>query len=443
MKDQDQFSSAARPAPAPAGPAGAHMDRVVPRPRWLRWRWPAAGVLLVAGLALIAGHAPAPGSTQTVVADRLTVAAVARGEFIDDLPVRATVQPLNSVYLDAVEGGRVERVLVEDGAIVTAGTMLAELANASLQLDVLSRETQVAEQMSALRSQELNLERSRLDARLRVAELDLRHKQLGDTVEQQRALADRGFISPATLQRSEAEFSSVGRTLELARENERLTDTLQAAQLAQLRASAKQLESHLELARSHLRSLQVRAPMNGQLTAFALEVGQSVARGARIGQVDSPAEFKLIGAIDQFYLPRLRASLEGYVEAAGRRWPLRVTKVYPQVQNGEFRADLVFGAGAPPSLARGQNVNARVSLGASTSALLLPAGPFLQDNGGTFVFVLDAAGTTAERRSVRLGRRNAQHVEVLEGLAADDRVVTSSYATYTERRVLRIVSGGG
>lgn len=435
-------NSGAGPAAAAAPSPASGMDRALPQRRWTRWRWPAAGALLLAGLAVVVARAPAPGSTQSVAADRVTIAAVVGGQFVDDLPVRATVLPLTSVYLDAVEGGRVERVLVEDGARVKAGTLLAELTNASLQLEVLSREAQVAEQMNALRAQELNLERNRLDAKLRVAELELRDKQLRDTVEQQRALADRGFINVSSLQRSEDELASVSRTLALARENQRLTDTLQTAQLTQLRATATQLQGHLELARGHLRSLQVRAPIDGQLTAFGLEVGQSVARGARIGQVDSPAEFKLMGSIDQFYLPRLSTGLEGYVEAAGRRWPLRVTKVYPQVQNGEFRADLVFSAGVPPSLARGQTVNARVNLGASTSALLLPVGPFLQDSGGAFAFVLDAAGKTAERRSVRLGRRNTQHVEVLDGLAEGERVVTSSYATYTERRILRIEPGG-
>ncbi|MCA3214505.1 MAG: biotin/lipoyl-binding protein, partial [Burkholderiales bacterium] len=162
------------------------MDRALPQRRWTRWRWPAAGALLLAGLAVVVARAPAPGSTQSVAADRVTIAAVVGGQFVDDLPVRATVLPLTSVYLDAVEGGRVERVLVEDGARVKAGTLLAELSNASLQLEVLSREAQVAEQMNALRAQELNLERNRLDAKLRVAELELRDKQLRDTVEQQR-----------------------------------------------------------------------------------------------------------------------------------------------------------------------------------------------------------------------------------------------------------------
>lgn len=443
MRSLPRISPGTDTAPGSTPATAARMDRALPRPRWRRWRWPAAVALLVAGLSVLVARTPAPGSTQSVAADRVTVGAVVRGPFVDDLPVRASVLPLTSVYLDAVEGGRVERVLVEDGARVTAGALLAELTNASLQLEVLSRETQVAEQMNALRTQELNLERSRLDAKLRVAELELRDKQLRDTVEQQRALADRGFINASSLQRSEDELASVSRTLTLARDNQRLTDTLQAAQLAQLRTTATQLQSHLELARTHLRSLQVRAPIDGQLTAFGLEVGQSVARGARIGQVDSPAEFKLMGAIDQFYLPRLATGLEGYVEAAGRRWPLRVTKVYPQVQNGEFRADMVFGNGAPPSLARGQTVNARVNLGASTSALLLPVGPFLQDSGGAFAFVVDASGQAAERRNVRLGRRNTQYVEVLDGLAEGERVVTSSYATFAERRVLRIEPGGG
>jgi HlyD family secretion protein len=372
-----------------------------------------------------------------VAADSVTIGQVSRGQFDDDVAVRTVVTPAKTVYLDAVAGGRVQRVLVEDGQLVAAGQPIAELSNATLQLDVLTRETQVAEQMNLLRSQELNLERGRLDARLRVSELELRERQLADSVGQQRVLAASGFVHGAALRRGEDELDSTRRALDLARDNLRATETLQAAQLAQMRTSAKQLESHLQLAREHLNALQVRAPVAGLLTAFTLEMGQNVERGARVGQIDSPAEFKLAGALDQFYLPRLAPGLAGVVDAGGRQWPVRVGKLYTQVQNGEVRADLEFTSGVPPGLARGQAVNARLVLGASLPALLLPVGPYLQHSAGVYACVLDASGAAAERRAVRLGRRNTRFVEVIDGLAAGERVVTSSYASYAEREVLQ------
>jgi HlyD family secretion protein len=250
-------------------------------------------------------------------------------------------------------------------------------------------------------------------------------------------LAGSGFLHEVTLRRGEDELATTRRALDLAREHLRATETLQASQLTQLRASAAQLDAHLRLAREHLGALLLKAPVAGRLTAFTLEVGQNVERGARVGQIDSPEEFKLAGALDQFYLQRLAVGLVGTVEVAGRPWPVRVNKVYTQVQNGEVRADLEFTGGAPPGLARGQAVHSKLALGASQPALLLPIGPFLQHSGGAFAFVLDASGTSAQRRVVKLGRRNLHSVEVIDGLAAGERVVISSYANVGERQSLR------
>ncbi len=205
-----------------------------------------------------------------------------------------------------------------------------------------------------------------------------------------------------------------------------------------MRIAARRLRDNLALAQRNLEALTVRAPADGQLTAFAVQEGQSLARGARIGQIDTPDEVRLTAGLDQFYLPRVAVGQEGSVELDGGTRPLRVAKVYPQVANGEFRVDLEFREPPGADLRRGQTVQARLTLGRAETALVLPNAAFLQDSGGAFVFVVAADGASAERRTVRLGRRNPRYVEVLDGLSEGERVLVSSYAHFVDRDRLKL-----
>ena len=347
--------------------------------------------------------------------------------------MRARVEPSVTVFLDAVEGGRVERVLVEDGTVVQQGQLLAVLSNPELQLNVLARQTEVTQQINNMRSQELALNQSRLANERARIEADLATETARRQYEMQRPLAARGFIAGRTFADSRDTYEANRRRSAVIRTQQTTDERLQSSQLAQLRASSASLNQSLEIARASLDSLNLRAPVAGQLTSFAIQVGQSLQRGERLGQIDSNGRNKLRAQVDEFYLGRVAVSQVATAEVGGRTFQMRVSKIYPQVRNGAFEIDLQFIGAEPADLQRGQTVQARLTLGAPAQARLIPNGSFYNDTGGAWVFVVSPDGGSAVRRQVRLGRRNNDFIEVLDGLDPGERVITSPYTGFVER----------
>ncbi len=416
------------------------MDRVVARPSG-RAVW-AVGVVLVAlaGWA-IAALWPPSGASRTAARGRIRVASVITGPFEDFVPMRGRVEPARTVFLDAVEGGRVEKVLATDGGAVEVGAQLVQLSNVQLQLDVLSREAQVEEQLNTLRTLELNLERNRLDHARALVGIDYQIQRLRRFLERNRALADNGTISRVEVEDAQDELAYQRKlrtvTVRARDSDERMT----RAQVQQLRDSAARLQRNLDIARNNLASLLVTAPVAGTLTAFSVEVGQSLQRGERIGRIDAPDEFKIVAQIDEFYLARVSPGLAAEAEIDGKPYTLRVGPVSPEVTQGFFEADLQFSGRQPPALRRGQSLTLRLYLGDPMPALLIPTGPFLERTGGNWVYAVDEDGTVATRRSIRTGRRNTDFVEVLSGLAEGDRVIVSNYSSFDDVDQLVLVSG--
>jgi HlyD family secretion protein len=413
--------------------SGGGMDRVVER-KGLRNEVKIA--LAVLGVALLAflfyWYAPGANS-QTVEASRITISTVERGRFDDFLPLRARVEPLVTVFLDAVEGGRVEQVLVEDGAMVQAGQMLAVLSNSDLQLNVLARQTEVTQQINSMRSQELALSQTRLSNERQVIEAELAVATARRLYEMQRPLAQRGFVSARQFADSRDAYEAARDRAAVLRRTQLTDERLQSSQLAQLRASTAALNQSLELARLSLDALNLRAPVAGQLTSFSIQVGQSFNRGERLGQIDSAGRNKLRAQVDEFYLGRVAEGQVATAEVAGRPYRMRVSKIYPQVRNGAFEIDLQFLGQEPADLQRGQTVQIRLTLGDPAPALLIPNGAFYNETGGNWVFVVAPDGGSAVKRQVRLGRRNADFIEVLDGLDPGERVITSPYTGFAER----------
>lgn len=412
--------------------SGGAMDRVVERKGLSKQLKVGIGfVLLVLGAGTFYVMAPTPGS-QTVAADRVTVSTVRRGTFDDFLPLRARVTPLVSVYLDAVEGGRVEQVLVEDGAIVSKGQLLAVLSNSDLQLNLLARQADVSRELNSMRSQELALAQTRLANERALIEAQLAAEKAGRQYEIQRPLAEKGFVSGKAFGDARDEYEAARRRYEVLRRTRLTDERLQTSQLAQLRDSNASLASSLNIARATLEALNIRAPVSGQLTAFSIDVGQSISRGGRLGQIDTEGN-KLTAEVDEFYLGRVKPGLTATTEWGGKAFNLKVDKVYPQVRNGTFAIDLLFVSRAPADVQRGQTLQTRLILGDSAPALLLPNGAYYTETGGAFVFVVASDGDEARKRRVRLGRRNAQFVEVLEGLEPGERVITSPYTGFADK----------
>jgi len=419
------------PKPRPVN--GGGMDRVVVR-RGLPAR--VKGGILAAALAMTgvgAWYLAPAADSQTIAASRLTISTVADGRFEDFLPLRARVTPLLTIYLDAVEGGRVERILVEDGAMVQQGQLLATLSNAELQLSVLARQTEVTQQINSMRSQELALAQSRNQNERDRIEADLAATKARRQYEMQAPLAAKGFVAGRTFNDTTDDYAYQRRRQAVLRAAQTTDERLQSSQLAQLRTSAASLDASLGIARGSLDALNLRAPVSGQLTAFSIQLGQSMSRGERIGQIDSIGRSKLVASVDEYYLGRVGPNQTASIDWAGKRYLLKVAKIYPQVKNGAFEVDLVFTGGEPASLQRGQTMQTKLTLSDPAPARLIPNGAFYNDTGGSWVFVVAPDGRSAEKRTVRLGRRNGDFIEVLDGLDRGERVVTSPYTGLVDK----------
>ena len=408
------------------------MDRVVER-RIPRARLVAYGVLALVLLAFVwwvAGQLLG-GRSLSVNADRVFVSPVTVGTFEDFIPLRGRLVPRSTVYLDAIEGGRVEQVLVEDGTLVQAGEPIAILSNTNLQLEVLGREAAVTEQLNNMRTIELQLEQNRLAHRRNLVEIDYQIVRLNRAIERQRELATKNLVSRSTLDELQDELEYYERKHEVTLESQATDARLQEQQLAQLREAGDQLQTSLSFARKNLEDLNVRAPVDGKLSGFNIEVGESIVRGGRLGQIDDPDGYKLNVRIDEYYLGRVDLQQIATAEHGGREYELRVAKIYPQVNNGQFEVDMVFDR-QPVGLRRGQTLQLKLRLGDNSDALLIPNGAFYQETGGNWIFVVSPDGSEAVRRTVQLGRRNTDYIEVLDGLEAGERVVTSPYTSYVD-----------
>ncbi len=413
--------------------SGGGMDRVVAR-RGLSQRL--KGGIVAASLAAtgIGSYWLAPAAdSQSIAASRLTISIITDGRFEDFLPLRARVTPLVTVYLDAVEGGRVDQILVEDGAMVQQGQSLATLSNAELQLSVLARQTEVTQQINSMRSQELALAQSRNQNERDRIEAELAATKARRQYEVQAPLAARGFVAGRTFKDTTDDYAYQRRRQDVLRSAQATDERLQSSQLAQLRTSAASLNASLDIARGSLDALNLRAPVSGQLTAFSIQLGQSMSRGERIGQIDSVGRSKLVASVDEYYLGRVAPNQTASIDWNGKAYALKVAKIYPQVKNGAFEVDLVFTSGEPADLQRGQTMQTKLTLSDPAPARLLPNGAFYNDTGGSWVFVVAPDGRSAAKRSVRLGRRNSDVIEVLDGLDRGERVVTSPYTGLVDK----------
>jgi len=428
------------PRGASGAVSGSGMDRRVEKKKtpWKKVGIAAAALVAIGLLGTMIMDASG-GRSFRVDQDRIVVSTVSTGTFEDFIPVRGRVTPLKTVFLDAIEGGRVERVLVEDGAMLKAGDMIVELSNTTLQLDVTRNEALVTEQLNNMRTIELQLEQNRLSHKRNIVEMNYQIKRLERQVVRERELIKTNAISQAQLDQTEDELEYYKNRLAITLESQKTDAAMQETQLAFLKESGEQLEKNLKLARKNLDSLNVRAPVDGKLSGFNVEIGQSINRGGRLGQIDDPDRYKLTANIDEFYLGRVDLGQEATYERGSDAFKMKIAKIYPQVQNGQFEVDFVFeGDGQPDGIRRGQTLQTKLTLGDATDAVLIPNGAFFQDTGGNWVFVVSPDGSQAIKRTVRLGRRNSRFIEVLEGLEVGERVVTSPYTSFVDMDRLKL-----
>jgi HlyD family secretion protein len=425
----------------PGPVSGANMDRKVEKQKYPvkkigLWVAIAVGIILLGSLAI----EQAGSRSLKLNTDRIVISPVTSGVFEDFIPVRGRFTPRKTVFLDAIEGGRVDRRLVEDGAVLEAGDLIVVLSNTSLQLDVTRSEALATEQLNNMRTIELQLEQNRLQHRRNLVELNYQIKRLTRLVERQRELVGKQALSASELEDTEDELEYYNNRRVVTLESQATDARMQETQLEFLKTSSAQLEENVAIARRNLDSLNVRAPVAGKLSGFDVEVGQSISRGGRLGQIDDPNNFKLNASIDEFYLGRVDIGQSAIFEKGGKSYTLAISKIYPQVNNGQFEIDMVFTDEEPGSIRRGQTIQTKLTLGDAASALLIPNGAFYQDTGGNWIFVVSPDGTDAVKRNIRLGRRNSRYIEVLEGLEAGEQVVTSPYSSFKDMDRLKLSS---
>jgi HlyD family secretion protein len=418
------------------------MDKPIEKKGWSKRRWAAIAVLTVAAIAVTWQLlSRSQGTRLSVDPERLTTALVQRGEFHEYYPFDGTVEPATSVYLDIEEGGRVDEIFVEGGAHVDKGDLILRFSNASLQRTAIDTETQLLENLDIQRNTEFNRAQSSL--LLKEALLDLDHQILELEKKYRRFEV---LMTSSTSALSAEQFETTRDQLKYLRDKrtllaERIRQEaiLSAKQIAQAQQSIERLNLSMDLLGRIVKSLEVRAPISGFLSTIDAQVGQSIARGQRIGQIDLLDKFKLRVRIDQFYISRVEIGTAGHANLDGRAWDVKVTKVYPEVKNSAFEADVVFAGDVPPSLKRGQSLTVELSFGSPSQSLKVAKGSFYQATSGRWVYLVATDGRTARRTNVRLGRQNPREVEVLEGLRAGDRIVASSYDNFNGVDELRFV----
>jgi HlyD family secretion protein len=363
--------------------------------------------------------------TLSMDTERLVISTVQPGSFHDYIPITGNVQPRETVYLDAIDGGQVMQLLVEEGAMVTAGQPLVRLNNTNLQLQVINSEAQLSEQLNRLTSTKLSFEQSRLRNARDLIDMQFQVEQSDQRLRRMQSLAGTGAIKRSDIEDAELDLRRLRDLLAAANEAKRVDEVLQIEQITQVNKTITQLNRNLSLARENLDNLTIKAPITGQLTSLEAHTGESKRPGERIGQIDQIDTYKVEALVDEHYLPRAAVGQEATAEIEGVERRLQLTKLYSEVRDRQFKVDLKFIDDLPRSVRRGQSLQLRLAIGASSQGLVVANGPFYEDTGGQWAFVVN--GSIAERRPVKLGRRNPESVEVLEGLTADDQVITSSY----------------
>lgn len=390
-----------------------------------------AGGLPLLGLLAVGSYFYGAGPSQLNVDPmRLTVSEVRQGSFQEFIPVSGVVLPETTIYLDALEGGRVEEKYVEDGALMKKGQPVLRLSNADLELSLVNQETAVLNLFTQMQMSR-NAARQNTNARLnQLADADNAYQEAERLYKLQQELYAQKVIARQDYEQAEIAYRYQTRRRRLSRTMLDQDSTATRQETTQAARSYARMQNALTLMRRKVGDLIVRAPIDGQLTSLDAEIGQNINKGARLGQLDATSGHKVRADIDEHYISRIFPGLRGTCTVSGHEYALQIRKVYTQVAQGRFQVDMVFAGAVPKAIRRGQTLQVRLALGDETRALLLAKGGFYQQTGGNWVFRLSPDGRRAYRTDVRLGRQNPDYYEVLGGLQPGDRVVTSGYGTY-------------
>ena len=414
------------------------MDRQIEKKSFLRryaWYIVAAAALAALLVWIVLGTT---ASTMTVDASDITISDVTRGKFDDYVRLNGQVLPIQVVQISPEEGGIVREKVVEEGTRVRKGDVILRLSNSNLDLQILNAEAELAEKQNLLRNTQVAMQQDRLNNRTEQATLDTDCDRKRRAYEQNARLYKERLISKEVYLQSREDYNLALRKQSLISQRLKQDSIYRHVQMAQMEDNLDNMRKNVLLVRDRKNKLEVRSAIDGELGLLDVELGQNIAAGQNIGQINDLSDFKVQAQIDEHYIDRVRPGLSASFSRDGKTYLLRVRKVYPEVRNGTFRTDFVFVGERPAQMRSGQTFYVELALGKSQQATLIPRGTFFQTTGGNWIFVLDKSGRKAYRRNISIARQNPQYYEVTDGLEPGERVITSGYEAFKDNEVLVI-----
>lgn len=414
------------------------MDRQIEKKSFLRryaWYIAAAAALAALLVWIVLGTT---ASTMTIDATDITISDVTRGKFDDYVRLNGQVLPIQVVQISPEEGGIVREKVVEEGTRVRKGDVILRLSNSNLDLQILNAEAELAEKQNLLRNTQVAMQQDRLNNRTEQATLDTDCDRKRRAYEQNARLYKEHLISKEVYLQSREDYKLARRKQSLISQRLKQDSLYRHVQMAQMEDNLDNMRKNVLLVRDRKNKLEVRSAIDGELGLLDVELGQNIAAGQNIGQINDLSDFKVQAQIDEHYIDRVRPGLSASFSRDGKTYRLRVRKVYPEVRNGTFRTDFVFVGERPAQMRSGQTYYVELALGKSQQATLIPRGTFFQTSGGNWIFVLDKSGRKAYRRNISIARQNPQYYEVTDGLEPGERVITSGYEAFKDNEVLVI-----
>lgn len=407
------------------------MDRVIVKKYWNKKRiLTIAGITALAILIAASYFYTSGGSKLNVETDRITVSEVTKGPFQETIPVNGVVLPQVSIYLDAVEGGRVEDKYVDDGTIMKKGDPILRLSNTDLELNLVSQQTQVYNLLAQMQIARNNAQQNTVTKLNQMTDVESLLKEAERVYNLDKELYAKKAIGSQEFKKAENDYNYQLQKKKLTQQLLQQDSVSTEQQLAQAKQSYTEAQNALEVMRKKIGDLIVRAPVDGQLTSLDAEVGQNKNKGERLGQIDVLGAFKVRVDVDEHYISRIYTGLKGRFDFADSTYNLVIKKVYTQVTNGRFQVDMEFEGRVPKGIRRGQTLQILLALSDERQAILLPKGGFYQQTGGNWIFKVAKDGSSAYKVNIQLGNQNTDYYEVLDGLQPGDKVVTSSYENY-------------
>ena len=414
------------------------MDRQIEKKSFLRryaWYIAAAAALAALLVWIVLGTT---ANTMTIDASDITISDVTRGKFDDYVRLNGQVLPIQVVQISPEEGGIVREKVVEEGTRVRKGDVILRLSNSNLDLQILNAEAELAEKQNLLRNTQVAMQQDRLNNRTEQATLDTDCDRKRRAYEQNARLYKERLISKEVYLQSREDYKLARRKQSLISQRLKQDSLYRHVQMAQMEDNLDNMRKNVLLVRDRKNKLEVRSAIDGELGLLDVELGQNLAAGQNIGQINDLSDFKVQAQIDEHYIDRVRPGLSASFSRDGKTYLLRVRKVYPEVRNGTFRTDFVFVGERPAQMRSGQTYYVELALGKSQQATLIPRGTFFQTTGGNWIFVLDKSGRKAYRRNISIARQNPQYYEVTDGLEPGERVITSGYEAFKDNEVLVI-----